>query len=391
MTNQNDKNDKNDKNIKENNIKENNVNLDEELQPWRTQIDDIDQTILKLLNQRAELAIKIGEVKHQHGSPIFKPEREQKVMQGLAEINSGPILNESIYHIWREIMAAARLLEDKQTVAFLGPAGTFSELAMQKYFGHGVIGVPQASIDAVFQTIDQKKTHFAVVPIENSTEGSVNRTLDLLIHTNAAVIGEVSIPVQHCLLSKNIELSKDQTYIVCGHPQALAQCQTYLQSHPVLQYSERQALASNALAAEMAKNNPQYIAIASEACAKTYELQVLDHEIQDEYHNRTRFAVLGYHETFANLNEPSADQTSFILAVPNQAGAILKVLQPLAHYGVSMCRLESRPAKKSFSWEYIFMIDVEGHVQTQNVAQALEEIKSHSEFFKFLGSYAKAL
>jgi chorismate mutase / prephenate dehydratase len=365
--------------------------LNQSLKPWRDQIDQIDQQILKLLNKRAGLAIEIGEIKHQQGSPIFKPEREQAVLQNLIAKNQGPIVNESISHIWREIMAASRLLEQRQSVAFLGPVGTFSEMAMHKYFGHAALGEHQASIDAVFQAINQKKVHFAVVPIENSTEGSVNRTLDLLIHTQAMIIGEVSIPVQHYLLYQQKELPKNTPdLIVCGHPQALAQCQIYLQQHPILQYCQRQAFASNALAAEMAQSDPRYVAIASEFCANAYALEIIDREIQDEFHNRTRFAVLGYHPSAPNLANPKQDQSSFILAVPNQAGAILKVLQPLAHYGVSMCRLESRPAKKSFSWEYIFMIDVEGHIHNEDVKLALAEIEKHSEFFKFLGSYAKA-
>lgn len=361
--------------------------LETQIAPLRDQIDGIDAKLLQLLNERASIAMHIGEIKHQHQSTVFKPERELQVIQSLQEKNQGPLLNASIPNIWREIMSAARMLEQKQSVAFLGPEGTFSQQAMYQYFGHGVQGSTCHSIDEVFQMIDQRRSNFAVVPIENSTEGVVNRSLDLLLHTNANIVGETSVNVKHALLYCLDNLKKAPgNVIICSHAQALAQCQNFLQSHPSLQYCERQAVASNALAAEMAQNNPKYLAIASESCASRYGLHVLERDIQDDFYNRTRFLMMGYHETKATGN----DQTSFIIAVPNQPGALLKVLQPLAFYGVSMSRLESRPARKSSSWEYIFMIDLKGHIQDIEVRVALEDIKKHSEFFKLLGSYAIA-
>ncbi len=367
--------------------KEPNAQGASQIQELRHKIDALDEAILRILNERAHIAIQIGEVKHQMGTSVFKPEREQMIIDQLQAKNPGPLLPESVDYIWREIMSASRMLEQQQTVAFLGPVGTFSQLAMQKYFGHGALGVPQTSIDGVFQAIDQEKTSFAILPIENSTEGSVTRTLDLLIATNAKIVGEISIPVQHHLLYclENLH-DAPENLVVCGHPQALAQCQVFLQQHPHLQYCERQAVASNGLAAEIAHKNPKFVAIGSAHAAKQHQLHILESDIQDDYHNRTRFSVLGYNET----RPTGKDQSSFILAVPNQAGAILKVLQPLANYGVSMCRLESRPARKSFTWEYIFMIDVEGHIDQTHVAEALRQIQQHSEFYKFLGSYAKA-
>lgn len=353
----------------------------EQITPLRLQIDEIDRQLLALLNARANLAVQIGEIKQQFQLPLFQPEREQQVIAHLQNINHGPLMALGIEAIWREIMSACRSLESTLTVAYLGPTGTFSEEAALKYFGHGIVGVPCASIDEVFRAVEVGGAHYGMVPIENSSEGAVSRTLDLLLQTSLQINGELSIPIHHHLLGKG--LMSDMT-VVRAHPQALAQCQNWLNRY--CSQPERQAVASNAQAAQMAAVDHHSAAIASEAAAKQYGLQILAHHIHDDPHNRTRFIVIGH--TKAKIS--GKDKTSLILSVPNEAGAVYQLLAPLAQYGVSMCRLESRPARTA-EWEYYFYVDINGHQETADVAQALIALQQRAAFYKSLGSYPCSL
>jgi chorismate mutase/prephenate dehydratase len=356
--------------------------MTDKLFPLREQIDAIDAQLLDLLNQRARLAQQVGHVKAETLAPVFRPEREAQVLRGVGERNPGPLKNADVQTIFREIMSACRALEKRVTVAYLGPAGTFSEQAVYQQFGGAVDALPCVSIDEVFRATEAGTADFGVVPVENSSEGAINRTLDLMLATTTMISGEVSIPVHHSLMTRTG--SMDGVSVVCAHSQALAQCQVWLNQHyPNI---ERRAVASNAEAAVMASQDPAIAAIASEMAGEQYQLGVVQAHIQDDPHNRTRFAVIGHLQT----NPSGADQTSLVLAVPNKAGAVYNLLAPLAKHGVSMTRFESRPARIG-TWEYYFYVDIEGHVFDAAVANALAELKDNAAFFKVLGSYPLSL
>jgi len=354
------------------------MNLDNQLKPLREKIDAVDAQILTLLNSRAEIAQQVGHLKANTNAPVFRPEREAQVLSQVAQRNKGPLPSLDVQLIFREIMSACRALERRVTVAYLGPAGTFSEQAVFQQFGHAIVLLPCVSIDEVFRTTEAGTADFGVVPVENSSEGAVNRTLDLLLQTSLSISGELSIPIQHSLMTASgnfLAVTK-----ICAHSQALAQCQTWLNQHyPNL---ERLAVASNGEAARLASMDPSVAAIASETAGNQYELQIVHAHIQDDPHNRTRFAIIG------NLQcAPSGkDQTSVVLAVPNKAGAVYSLIAPFMQFGVSMTRFESRPARTG-TWEYYFYIDVEGHQNDEGVAASLSELRNSAAFFKVLGSY----
>ena len=355
--------------------------IDKRLEPLRDQIDQIDKDLLKLLSARANVAIEVGKIKHETGAPIFRPERERQVIEALSQNNAGPLKPQSIAAIWREIMSGCRAIEAVQKVAYLGPSGTFSEEAATKVFGQSVESLPCISIDEVFRSVETGNAEFGVVPIENSSEGAISRTLDLLLESSLNIVGEIAIPIKHHLMTQSGSL--DGVELVVAHAQALAQCQEWLNQHvPKL---HREAVASNGEGAKQASTNPKIAAIAGEKAQMTYGLQVVASEIQDDAHNRTRFVVIG-----KSSCEPTGnDQTSLVLSVPNEPGAVYKMLSPLATHEVSMSRLESRPARKG-TWEYHFFIDVEGHRTDPKVAKALVELQANSAFYKCLGSYAKS-
>jgi chorismate mutase/prephenate dehydratase len=356
--------------------------MTDKLTPLREQIDAIDAQILALLSQRGRIAQEVGHVKAETDAPVFRPEREAQVLRGVAERNPGPLKNGDVQTIFREVMSACRALEKRVTVAYLGPAGTFSEQAVYQQFGSAVSGLPCASIDEVFRATEAGTADCGVVPVGSASAGAINRTLDLLLATTSLISGEVSIPVHHSLMSKTG--SMEGVTVVCAHSQALAQCQVWLNlHHPGI---ERRAVASNAEAAVMASQDPTVAAIASEMAGEQYQLGVVQAHIQDDPHNRTRFAVIGSLQT----NPSGRDRTSIVLAVPNKAGAVYNLLAPLAKHGVSMTRFESRPARIG-TWEYYFYVDVEGHRQNEPVARALAELQDNAAFFKLLGSYPVGL
>ena len=356
--------------------------MEKKLKPLREQIDAIDVQILDLLSRRARIAQDVGHVKAEANAPVFRPEREAQVLRSVADRNPGPLDRDDVQTIFREIMSACRALEKRVTVAYLGPVGTFSEQAVYQQFGHAVEGIPCASFGEVFRAVEAGIADFGVVPVENSTEGAVNQTLDLLLQTTLSISGELSIPVHHSLMTKTG--SMDGVKRICAHSQALAQCQAWLNlNYPNI---ERQAVASNGEAARLAAEDPAVAAIAGEIAGEMYNLGVVKAHVQDDAHNRTRFAVVGRLQTTSS----GKDQTSMVLSVPNKAGAVYNLLAPLAKHGVSMTRFESRPARTG-TWEYYFYVDVEGHAQDDKVAKALEELKQNAAFFKVLGSYPSGL
>jgi chorismate mutase / prephenate dehydratase len=354
----------------------------EQLGELRVRIDSVDRQLLTLLNQRARLAQAVGEVKKIDGSPVFRPDREIQVIEGLKQANPGPVLPDSIAPIWREIMSACRALESKQRVAFLGPVGTFSEQAALKYFGSSIEPVVCASIDEVFRATLSGSADFGVAPVENSTEGVVARSLDLLLQSPLAIVGETSLLVRHNLL----RLQPDRTGIqaVVAHPQALAQCQNWLSQH--LPNAERRTVASNAEGARLAALDPSLAALASERAASMFGLHVVQQAVQDEAHNRTLFVVLCRPDNHTPSRPTGHDCTSLIVSVDNRPGAVHDLLAPLKRHGVSMTRFESRPAR-SGQWEYVFFIDLAGHLEDPAVASAVDELRQLCSFVKVLGTF----
>jgi len=355
---------------------------DASLQDLRRQIDAVDRELLALLNRRASLAREVGEIKKREGSVVFRPEREAQVIDHLKAANQGPLRTDSVAPIWREIMSACRALETPTRVAYLGPAGTFSEQAALGFFGSSIVRVPCASIDEVFRSTAAGAADFGVVPVENSTEGVVARSLDLFLTTPLFVIGETSLFVRHNLLRRTDSL--DGIAAVCAHPQALAQCHGWLSNH--LPNVERRPVASNAEGARLASQDASVAAIASERAGGEYGLHVVAPAIQDDAHNRTRFAIVTHPGRHPAPGASGHDCTSLVVSVANRPGAVHDMLVPLKQHGVSMTRFESRPAR-SGQWEYYFYIDLEGHPEQPHVAAALKELRAVCAFFKLLGTY----
>ncbi len=348
----------------------------------RAQIDAVDRELLGLLNRRAALALQVGELKKLSGGVVFRPEREAQVIDGLKTTNKGPLNSASVAPIWREIMSACRSLERRMRVAYLGPAGTFSEEAALGFFGSSIDRVPCNSIDEVFRSTSAGAADFGVVPVENSTEGVVARSLDLFLHTPLFIIGETSLFVRHNLLRR--ENRVDGIQAVLAHPQALAQCNGWLSQH--LPQAERRPALSNAEGARQAATDDSLAAIASTRAGSEYGLHVVAPAIQDDAHNRTRFAIVTHPEQHPAPKASGHDCTSLVVSVHNRPGAVHDMLVPLKAHGVSMTRFESRPAR-SGQWEYYFYVDLDGHPDQPHVAAAMQELRAACAFFKVLGTY----
>ncbi|CAN1500371.1 PheA Prephenate dehydratase [Burkholderiaceae bacterium] len=348
----------------------------------RVQIDQLDGQLLQLLNQRAHLAEAVGDIKRAEGSPFFRPDRVAQVLEKIQSLNPGPLKNQHVAAIWREIMSACLALEAPQRVAVLGPVGTFCEQAAIEFFGSAAELIYCNNFDEVFQATTAGTAQYGVVGVENSTEGAVARSLDLFLRTPVHVIGEVSLLVRHNLLRQSPSLEGIE--VVLAHPQALGQCQEWLNKH--LPHAERRAVASNAEGARLAATNPTWAGLASERAGAEFGLHVVAHAIQDEAYNRTRFAIISLPQTMETPPASGKDCTSLVVSVTNKPGAVHDLLMPLKANGVSMTRFESRPAK-SGQWEYYFYIDLDGHISQPHVAKALQELQSLCAFYKVIGSY----
>jgi chorismate mutase/prephenate dehydratase len=353
-----------------------------ELAKLRQSIDEIDQQLLTLLNERAKIALQVGEIKRIEGSPFFRPDRVAQVLERMKAANKGPLKGEHVGHIWNEITSACLALEAPQKIAVLGPEGTFCEEAAIEFFGASAELVYCANFDEVFQVTSNGACHFGVVGMENSSEGVVARSLDLFLRSSVHMVGEVSLMIKHNLMRQTNHL--DDIEVVMAHPQALGQCQKWLNQH--MPHVERRAVSSNAEGARLASTNPKWAAIAGERAASQFGLHILAPAIQDEAINRTRFAVICLPQTLDTPPPSGHDCTSLVVSVPNRPGAVHDLLVPLKTNGVSMTRFESRPAK-SGQWEYFFYIDLKGHISEPPLAKALEELKGLCAFYKVLGSY----
>jgi len=352
-----------------------------DIEKLRREIDALDDELTKLVDRRAGLAAEIGKLKK--GGPAYRPERESKILQRIAK-QAGHLPSERLVAVFREIISACRSLEEEIRVSYLGPEGTFSEQAVRKHFGAAVEAVPSGSVDEAFRRCESGAAQFAVVPVENSTEGAVGRTLDLLLATPLRICAEIELRVQQNLLSKEKDLKKLRR--VYSHSQSLAQCQGWLAQN--LPQAERVSVVSNAEAARLAAKEKSAAAIAGELAAKHYGLKILARSIEDAADNTTRFLVLGKIEPAPT----GRDRTSLVMSAENKPGAVHALLTPLAEHRVSMSRIESRPSRaKSGMWEYVFFIDVEGHQQDPAVSRALAALREKAPLLKILGSYPAAL
>jgi chorismate mutase/prephenate dehydratase len=355
--------------------------MSEELGRLREAIDQLDAELLLKLNQRAALAREVGALKV---GQAYRPEREAQVLTRIKALNQGPLADETVAMLFREIMSACLALERPITVAYLGPKGTFSERAAVKHFGNAADAQPMASIDEVFRAVESNAADFGVVPVENSTEGAVGRSLDLMPRTPGKVCGEVLIRIHHHLMSKVPVKDFATIKRVFSHGQSLAQCHEWLNSQ--MPHVERVAVSSNAEAARRAAEEAGSAAVAGEMAAEHYGLAILASNIEDEPNNTTRFLILGDYQP----KRSGRDKTSLVLSAKNEAGAVYAMLTPFATRGVSMTKFESRPSRVEL-WDYFFFIDIEGHRDDANVAAALADVAKIAGYLKVLGSYPMAV
>ena len=354
---------------------------DRPLQELRQRIDAVDDEILRLLNERASLVMEVAKVKKEEKLSFHVPHRERAIHERLAGLNPGPFPNEAVRTVFREIISASLALETPIHVSFLGPKATYSHLAAMQQFGLSAELVPQASIGAIFDDVEKGRSLYGVVPVENSTEGVVTHTLDNFVESELKIGAEILLPISHDLLSGTGTMSGIQK--VYSHPQALGQCRKWLQTNlPGVPLVD---VASTALAAQIAGSDPTAAAIASEFAGSLYDLKVVERRIEDQAHNVTRFLVIG-----RDLSAPSGnDRTSILFSVKDEPGVLFRMLEPFARRGINLSKIESRPGRTK-AWEYVFFVDLSGHVSEAPVAEAIEELKRHCRFVKVLGSYPNA-
>ena len=347
----------------------------------RGKIDEIDKQVVELINKRAECAIEIGNMKSKGSKSIFAPEREVQVINGVLRNNKGPLADKTMSAIFREVISACRALEKPISVAYFGPAGSNTHVASILKFGDSTDFASANTIPDVFNAVERKETNYGVVPVENSTEGVVNHTLDMFLLSDLRICAEIYASITHNLLSSGTEIS--QIKRVYSIPIAVAQCRSWLATHlPGVEVLEA---SSTSKAAKMCEGYPSSAAIATALAAKEYGLNILEEGIEDNPHNRTRFLVVGY----SKPNPSGKDKTSIVYAVPHKAGSLYHSLKVFDSHGINLTMIESRPTKQ-MPWEYIFFVDVQGHESDENVQAALKELSEISLFVRVLGSYPEA-
>lgn len=347
----------------------------------RTKIDSIDHQIQSLLGERAKCAQSVADIKTQGGrveAVFYRPEREAQVLRAVKERNDSLLSDETMAKLFREIMSACLALEQPTTVAYLGPEGSYSHASVVKQFGASAHPVAVSTIEEVFDAVEKNEAMYGIVPLENSTEGAVKQTQNKLIETSLNVTGELELKIDHCLLS--LAENNEAIKTVCAHTQALAQCQNWLKNN--LPWAKLEAVDSNAAAAILAQNNPNIAAIASEQAAQIYNLPIQEAHIADQKDNSTKFWVLG-RDTVGSSGQ---DKTALLLAIKNESGALMKLLDSFASRNINMSRIVSRPSGYK-QWEYLFFIDVNGHQDQEPLKSALTEVKQLCNFYKVLGSY----
>jgi chorismate mutase/prephenate dehydratase len=361
--------------------------IDDPIVKLRERIDALDEQLLELFNQRAGCAVEVARVKRELNDAaedsieFFRPEREAQVMKRLKTLNKGPLSDQEVARLIREVMSACLALEQPLKIAYLGPEGTYTQTAALKHFGHSVSTAPMSSIPDVFAAVESGKSNYGLVPVENSTEGVISHTLDMFIDSTLRVCGEVEIPINHYLASKSEDVSMIRH--IYSHQQSFAQCRRWLDQN--LPGVERIPVSSNAEAARLATSEDDAAAICGLPAVEIFGLKVCYENIEDLSDNTTRFVVIGKQDVAPSGN----DKTSLLISTKNIPGALLGVLQPLADHGISMNKIESRPAQ-GYKWAYVFFIDIDGHQDDTNVINALNELKQQAALFKILGSYPKA-
>jgi len=343
----------------------------------RNRIDEIDEKIIRLLNERAEAAIEIGKIKEQANTGVYAPAREQQIIERICAKNRGPLTGDALKSIYKEVISATRSLEKPLTVTYLGPRATFTHLAALQKFGGSTGYVPARTISDVFIGVQKGHADYGVVPIENSTEGIVSHTLDMFMESDLTIFSEIMLEVSENLMSKS-PLSEIQK--VYSHPQALGQCRRWLEAN--MPHAELIATSSTAQAAELAEKDPMAAAIANELAAEIYHLDLLVRRIEDSPNNYTRFLVIGH----STAGRSGRDKTSIMFSIKHRVGALFEVLKTFAAHQMNLTRIESRPSRQR-AWEYVFFVDLEGHIEDSHVAEALEEAATNCIFLKTLGSY----
>jgi chorismate mutase/prephenate dehydratase len=355
---------------------------EERLKELRAEIDRLDDEILSLLNRRAQAVIEVGRIKSERNLRFYVPEREVEILRRLCAANRGPFPNDALKAIYREIISASLALEKPLSVAFLGPKATFTHLACLKHFGESADYVPQINVSEVFEAVERGVADFGVVPIENSSEGIVSNTLDMFVDHSLLICGEILVEVAHDLLSVTGDV--EHVKKIYSHPHAIAQCRGWLErnlrSTPVFD------VESTARAAELAADDPAAAAIAGEAAAKIYGLKSIRKRIQDNTNNFTRFIIIGK----IAPKRTGSDKTSILFAARDEVGALHLMLEPFAKNRVNLTKIESRPVKTK-AWEYLFFLDMEGHISADPVAKAVDELRMRAQYLKILGSYPRAI
>ncbi len=355
--------------------------MSDDLAPLRARIDAIDDQILDLLNERAQVVIEVGKAKKNSNKVFYVPSREQAIFQRLKQRSAGVFPDDGVQRVFREIISASLALEQPMKVAFLGPQATFTHVAAMRQFGLSAQLVAQKSIPAVFDEVARGRAHYGVVPVENSNEGVVTHTLDMFMESELKINAEIMLEVSHDLLSLAPGLEAVER--VYSHPQALAQCRKWLEENmadvPLID------VASTAAAAQMAADDATAAAIASSMAGAQYGLRQLKGNIADNPNNFTRFLVISEHLPAAGND----DKTSIMFCIKDEPGILLKMIEPFGKRDINLCKIESRPLKKR-AWEYIFFLDVEGHIASDNVRAAVDELGEYCQFIKVLGSYPKA-
>src|SRR5882672_2124997 len=352
----------------------------------RAEINAVDAQLQELLNRRALLAQQVGISKHADGHTVdfYRPEREAQVLRAALERNAGPLRNEEIARLFREIMSACLAQQEPLKVAFLGPEGTHTQAAVFKHFGHSVRALALSTSEEVFHEVEAGNADFGVVAVENSTEGTITNTLDRFIGSPLHICGEVELRIHHCLMGRMESLQAIER--ICAHAQALAQCRSWLDEH--LPGIERVPVSSNAEGARRARDEQGTAAIAGDTAAEVYELRLLVSEIEDHADNSTRFLVIG-----RKILAPSgSDRTTLLVSTRSTTspGALHRLLEPLATNRISMTRIESRPSRRG-KWDYVFFIDIEGHASDRPVARALKGLKARASLFRVIGSYPRSV
>lgn len=350
------------------------------LQEHRQAIDRLDEQIVHLLNERTRHVLEIGQIKLKAGEEIYAPHRERAVLQRVTRKNKGPITNDGLRAIYREIMSSALSLEKTLTIAYLGPQATFTHQAAIKRFGASLRYAPQKTISDVFSEVSKHRADYGVVPVENSTEGVVTHTLDMFVDSDLKIVAQVVLRISHCLAGKGTREQIRKLYV---HPQTLAQCRGWIQRN--LPHAELVESSSNARSAELAAKEKSAAALCGELAASQYGVPILEHDLQDNAANATRFLVLG-----RQCGPPSGqDRTSVMFSIRDEVGALHKALAPFRRFRINMTKIESRPSKRK-AWEYFFFVDCDGHAEQPKVAKAIELLGHHCSFVKVLGSYPNA-